>query len=244
MDRKTMMGQVTRQLAIDYNCAPEDFSRDGLIFTQAEAVEGRRPFPLRSPRLELVTMGNGVVVNASAKLLPQLRRRLAGKPRDEVFSLPFVCGINRYFLPDLGNIPSLALPSGYSYELVEQQAIPALYQQSDAFHFALQYDLHSQRPDVLAMAARDQGALIGVAGASADCGAMWQIGVDVVPSHRGRGLAAALVNHLTQAILERSVIPYYCVASSNVASARAAVRAGYLPAWVHCYNTKPGFLRW
>lgn len=180
-----MMDHVTQQLAIDYNCAPEDFSRDGLIFTKAEALEGRRPFPFRTPRLELVTMGSGVVVNASAKLLPRLRRQLAGKSRDEVFSLPFVCGVNRYFLPDLGNIPVLAPPDGYTYEMIEKQAIPELYQQSDQFHYALQYDLHSQRPDVLAVAARDQGMLIGVAGASADCSTMWQIGVDVLSPYRG-----------------------------------------------------------
>lgn len=57
-------------------------------------------------------------------------------------------------------------------------------------------------------------------------------------------MASALVNQLTLAILERGLIPYYCVASSNVASARAAVRAGYLPAWAHCYNTRgKGFSR-
>ncbi len=37
--------------------------------------------------------------------------------------------------------------------------------------------------DVLAVAAYDQNRLIGLAGCSADCETMWQIGVDVLPEY-------------------------------------------------------------
>ena len=35
----------------------------------------------------------------------------------------------------------------------------------------------------LAAAALDRGRLVGLAGCSADCGAMWQIGIDVLPEY-------------------------------------------------------------
>jgi predicted GNAT family acetyltransferase len=67
---------------------------------------------------------------------------------------------------------------------------------------------------------------------------MWQIGVDVLLPYRGKGLAAALVNMLTLEILNRGYVPYYGASGSNVISQHVAVRAGYIPAWAHCYRTR------
>lgn len=36
MTKEEMMEIVYSQLAIDYNCKPEDFNKDGVIFTIAE----------------------------------------------------------------------------------------------------------------------------------------------------------------------------------------------------------------
>lgn len=83
ISKKYMMDCVYNQLAIDYNCSPDDFLKDGFIFTEAKKNEGRRPFPWVTPRLEMVTMGNGVVVNASCDILPYVRKQLEGKTRYE-----------------------------------------------------------------------------------------------------------------------------------------------------------------
>ena len=61
MDKKNMMQIVYNQLAFDYNCSPQDFLNDGLIFTEAKELKGRRPYPFITPRLEMITFGNGVV---------------------------------------------------------------------------------------------------------------------------------------------------------------------------------------
>jgi hypothetical protein len=39
INKKSMMDCVYHQLAIDYNCSPDDFLKDGLIFTEARAVK-------------------------------------------------------------------------------------------------------------------------------------------------------------------------------------------------------------
>ena len=85
--------------------------------------------------------------------------------------------------------------------------------------------------DVLGVGAYDADRLIGLAGCSADCDTMWQIGVDVLPEYRRKGIASALTGRLAWEILERGKVPFYCCAWSNIKSARNAIRSGFRPAW-------------
>ena len=82
------------------------------------------------------------------------------------------------------------------------------------------------------MGAYDGEKLIGLAGCSADCDSMWQIGVDVLPQYRKKGIAAALTSRLAMEILEREKVPFYCCAWSNIRSTRNAIKSGFFPAWV------------
>ena len=90
---------------------------------------------------------------------------------------------------------------------------------------------HSER-DVIAVGAFDGDTLAGLAGASADCESMWQIGVDVLPEYRRRGIASAVTSGLALEIMNLGRIPFYCAAWSNVRSARNALKSGFRPAWV------------
>ena len=86
--------------------------------------------------------------------------------------------------------------------------------------------------DLLGVGAYEDEKLIGLAGCSADCEKMWQIGVDVLPEYRRKGIASALTSGLAHEILERRKIPFYCSAWSNIRSARNAVKSAFIPAWV------------
>ena len=61
---------------------------------------------------------------------------------------------------------------------------------------------------------------------------MWQIGVDVLPEYRRRGIVSALTGRLAREILKRGKVPFYCSAWSNIRSAMNAIRSGFIPAWV------------
>lgn len=224
---------VRQQLAIDLNCSADDFNEDGIMFFEAKENPGRRPFPRGERHFEMVTMGHAIIVSATADLMPYLQEQLADKSRDEAFSMPFVYGHGLYYLPDV--LQALPLPSGISFKLFEQPEIPNLYK-FDGFHNAVQYDINHPRPDVLAIAAMKNNEIIGMAGASADCEMMWQIGIDVLPAHRNLGIAAVLTNHLAIEVQKHGKIPYYGTASSNIASQRVAHRAGFQPAWVCVYR--------
>jgi GNAT superfamily N-acetyltransferase len=86
--------------------------------------------------------------------------------------------------------------------------------------------------DVLAVGAYDGEKLVGLAGCSAGCQDMWQIGVDVLPEYRRRGIAAAMTSRLALEILARDKVPFYCAAWCNLKSVRNAIKCGFRPAWV------------
>ncbi|WP_442871469.1 GNAT family N-acetyltransferase [Caproiciproducens sp.] len=86
--------------------------------------------------------------------------------------------------------------------------------------------------DALAVAAYDRGKLIGLAGCSADCEAMWQIGVDVLPEYRRKGVASALTSRLAIEAIHRGKVPFYCAAWSNIRSVRNAIKSGFRPTWI------------
>lgn len=236
-DREEARQAALRQLACDLNCAPEDLLREGIHFFEARENPGRRPFPRGNPHFEMLTTGSGVVVSASETLLPGLRAQLDGQSRDEAFSMPFVYGQALYYLPDPQRISACVKEArDIEIELVEdRRAIRRLYD-VPGFRNAIQYDESHPRPDRLVTLVRAEGEIVGMAGASEDCEMLWQIGIDVLPSFRRRGIATALVSRLASEVLLRGRVPYYGTASCNTASQRVAAGSGFVPGWTCVYR--------
>ncbi len=236
-----MIEKVCNQLAIDYNCKPEDFAKDGVIFTVAKKENGRREMPFFEPRLEIITMGKRVVVNASKSIMPYIKKKFKNKSTYDIMTSKLVYGVNPYYLPDIINIEPVQ-NENYKFEIIDKD-IQSLYKYKE-FPNALQYDYDSKRPEVLAAVAFDDTQVIGIACASADSEAMWQIGVDVLPKYRGREIAVKLVNMLTLEILNNyKAIPYYTTDCANISSQKVAIKSGYIPAWSHCFKTRlPKFI--
>ena len=228
MTANEMLNIVQTQLATDLNCSPDDFRRDIIVFCEAKENPGRRPFPRGKRHFDLLTMGGAAIISATPDIMPYIKEQLEGKSRDDAFNAPFVYGLGLWFLPDSpGPLP---LPEGFDFEFTEREDIPALYA-LEGFRHAIQYDVNHPRPDVIAMTAKKDGLTVGMAGASDDCEMMWQIGIDVLPEYRNRGLARVLTNRLAMEIIKRGKIPYYATAIGNIASQRTACRAGFRPAW-------------
>ena len=61
---------------------------------------------------------------------------------------------------------------------------------------------------------------------------MWQIGIDVLPEYRGRGIGKTLVTLLKNEAEKRGALPYYGTSLSNLASWKIALGSGFAPAWV------------
>ena len=235
MTKQKMMATVYRQLALDYNCQPEDFTRSGILFTEAKMQRGRREMPFVTPRLEVITMGKSTVVNASKSVMPYVKQKFRNKSSYEILTDKLVYGANPYYLPDIEHIKPME-NAACSFVLLDKD-LHGLYK-NKGFSNALQYDRDSARPEVLAAVAYDQEQIVGIACVSADSQTMWQIGVDVRPAYRGNGIGVKLVNMLTIETLARGVVPYYTTDIANISSQKVAVKSGYLPAWSHCFRNR------
>lgn len=137
MTKQKMMKTVYNQLAIDYNCAPDDFLKDEIIFTVAEKTDGRRAMPFVKNRLEMITFGRGVIVNVSKDIMPYVKKKLSGKTSYDVMNSPLVYGINPYFLPDVDRIKPDENNNFY-FRLIDKD-IQSFYKYAH-FHNALQAD--------------------------------------------------------------------------------------------------------
>lgn len=238
-NRTKMLEIVRQQLSVDYNCSPEDFINDGIIFCQSKLNEGRRMFERQNPYIEIATMGKGIVVSGDADVLEKVKPGLKDKSRDDIFFAPFVYGHSLYYIPDCKVMKKLPYPEGFTYYIKEGEEIHQLYE-VPGFNNAIQYDKDHPRPDILAVYAMKDDEIVAMAGASIDSKIMWQIGIDVLPAFRNAGLASSLVSNLAIMIMERGAVPYYGTASSNIASQAVAYRSGFMSAWMCTYKNTIG----
>jgi len=236
MTNHEMLHIAKMQLATDLNCTVDDFTRDGFVFCEAKENPGRRPFPRGERHFELLTMGGAGIVSASQDILPYIREQLVDKSIDDAFNMPFVHGQGICFLPDILN--PLPMPDGVDISDLERDEIIKLYEHCprDDFPYVFSYDTNHPRPDMLATLAMVDGNIAGIAGVSADCEMLWQIGINVRSEYRNKGIATALTNKLAINVIAQGKIPYYATAPRNIASQRVAIHAGFLPAWTCVYK--------
>lgn len=240
MTNKEILQIAMEQSATDLNCRAEDFweEKNKVVFSDVNP-DARKYLELPFA-CNLVSYGNNIVASVQKEYEDIVTKYINTYPAEHCFETPNmhvlndelqknglrVCFMAEYFLPDL----DLLKEKNCSYELriLQQEDFVDLYteQWSNA--------LCEKRKhlDVLGVGAYNKGKLVGMAGCSADCDKMWQIGVDVLPEYRKNGIASALTSNLALKILERGKVPFYCAAWSNIKSVRNAIKSGFRPAWV------------
>ena len=236
------------QLALEFGCAPEDFSGEEIIITGPVLHENRRKFSDQPFFLQMATFGAGAVLSADERLHPRLREWAKGKRGFWLFEQHNYLELDR-LLRGYGYKMALthhmftptteiaAVETGFPVRWLEQGDIPPFYGREE-FSNALCDRFRPERPDVLAVAALDGEEIMGMAGCSADTPELWQIGIDVLPRYRGRGIGKTLVALLRNEALRRGALPYYGTSLSNIASWRVALASGFLPAWVEAEARK------
>lgn len=242
--------QIAReQSAIDAGCAAEDFLRDEPVIVRSVADPAARRYLALPFDCQLISYGSNVVASVGEAYRALTAAYLERVTPAHCFETPGlhllndalqpgglrVCFMAEYFLPDPARLR--ALPCAWPVRLLGPAELAPLY--TPAFGNAL--CAQRRELDVLAVGAYDGGRLIGLAGGSADCERMWQIGVDVLPGYRRRGVAGALTSRLAVEILARGKVPFYCAAWCNLPSVRNALRCGFLPAWTEL-TAKPAEL--
>ena len=228
------------QSAVDFNCRISDFRLSEHVvvpFTLRKNAKRYYELPIGC---NFISYGNNIVVSTIDDLREIVETYIHKFTYYHCFETPNlhwlnerllekgykVCFMAEYYLPDLRLLPDPECP--YPTKVLEKADFGPLYlpEWSNA--------LSEQRRelDVLGVGAYDGERLVGFAACSADADQMWQIGVDVLPEYRRRGIASALTSSLAREIRKHGKVPFYCTAWSNIRSVGNAIRSGFIPAWI------------
>lgn len=240
MTNQEILKIAMHQSAVDLSAKVSDFEKNENIIVLSQASEGARRYLTLPFSCQLVSYGNNVVASVSSEFREIAENYINNYPIEHLFETPNlhvlnealiskgqkICFMAEYFLPDL-NVLS---PLDCSYELciLTRGDFAELY--LTEWSNALCKD--RKQLDVLGICAYHNGKLVGLAGCSADCDTMWQIGIDVLPEYRRQGIASALTSRLAIEVLNRGKVPFYCAAWCNIKSVSNAIKSGFRPAWV------------
>lgn len=240
MTNQEMIKIAMQQSAIDLGAQTNDFEQSQNIIVLSQKNSNARKYLSLPFSCQLVSYGNNVVASVTPEFHDITENYINKYSLEHLFETPHIhvlneallqkgqtiCFMAEYFLPDLSNLRPLDCL--YELRILSPKDFENLYlaEWSNA--------LCEKRKhlDVLAIGAYDNGKLVGLAGCSADCDTMWQIGIDVLPDYRRQGIASALTSHLAIEILNHGKIPFYCAAWCNIKSVRNAIRSGFRPAWI------------
>ena len=240
MTNQDILQIAMEQSAADINCKVSDFLCTNHVIVRSGLGAGARKYYKEPIACNLVSYGNNIVASVRDEYREIIEEYIKRYELYHCFETPNmhwlderlsdegqkICFMAEYFLPDVEKLH--ALSCGNELKLLQQPDFAELYRPE--WSNALCED--RKELDVLGVGAYDGGRLVGLAGCSADCDTMWQIGIDVLPEYRRQGIAAALTSILGVEILKRGKVPFYCSAWSNIKSVRNAIKSGFIPAWV------------
>ena len=244
MTNQEILKIAMEQSAVDLCAEASDFEAKENVVVLSKASDGARRYLTLPFSCQIVSYGGNAVASVSPEFREIAENYINKYPVEHLFETPHlhvlnealmekgqkICFMAEYFLPDVDALCQRTVEDAcpYKMKLLTQTDFADLYlpEWSNA--------LCEKRKslDVLGVGAYDGERLVGLAGASADCERMWQIGIDVLPEYRRRGIASALTRRLALAILERGRVPFYCAAWCNLKSVRNAIKSGFRPAWV------------
>ena len=251
MTNSEILRIAMEQSAVDSSCDAEDFLSDkNRVVISKPHPDARRYLKLPFD-CDLTSYGSNIVASVSEKLAAVVGEYIEKYPIEHCFETPNlhvlmeklrplgldICFMAQYFLPDMDILKPLECE--FEMRLLTPEDFSDLY--THEWSNALCAD--RRHLDILGVGAYDGDSLVGLAACSADCDTMWQIGVDVLPEYRKRGVASALTSTLAVEIAERGKVPFYCCAWSNLKSVRNAIKSGFRPAWVEVTAKPEKFIR-
>ena len=244
MTNREILKIAMEQSAVDLCAKASDFEKSENVVVTSHENDGARRYLKLPFSCQLVSYGNNIVASVSPEFKEITEKYINTYPIEHCFETPNlhvlnealtkkgqkICFMAEYFLPHVDVLRQRDAEDvvPYKFRLMTQEDFADLYlpEWSNALCE------HRKELDVLGVGAYDGDRLVGLAGCSADCDSMWQIGIDVLPEYRRQGIASALTSRLANEILNRGKVPFYCAAWCNVKSVRNAIKSGFRPAWV------------
>lgn len=240
MTNEKIIKIAMEQSAVDLNCAAEDFLSDKNKTVISKDNIGARKYLKLPFEMNIVSYGRNVVASVSQRLFERVGEYIEKHPFYRLFETPYInllseilreyslklCFMAEYFLPDMNELKERE--TEFETRILEKDDLEKLY--DGRWENALCEE--RKELDEIGLGAYDAGELIALAGCSADCEDMMQIGIDVLPKYRRKGIGSALTANLALEIIRRGKVPFYCAAWSNIPSVRNAVKSGFRPSWI------------
>ena len=227
---------VYKQLAIDYCLDPDELAGTGNCYHTFKALPGRRRFQQDTESfLRIAVIKNRLLFAGDPRIIDWCRQKYE-KEDGAWFFEPQVLreldhelarygyGVDHMHPFYTSGEPSDPTPCPYEIRIYRGGEIEEF--RGDK-RFTNAFTFKPEAPDMIGIAALNEGKIIGMAGASADSPIMWQIGIDVLPDARGQGVGVMLVERIRNEILKEGVLPYYGADFSHMVSQNIAIRSGF-----------------
>ncbi len=239
------------QLALDYSCQFSDFDIEENTIVEKKITDGRRIYNNDKCFLKILCFGGKTIISTDTMIIHWCEENLKNYSSAWFFQYPNlrridyklkefgheIVDIHHYYLPNpnITSIDPIINVKWYEYEEIFQ------FKNDKRFQEALAFDKNN--PDMLAVATFDGDKIMGMAGASADSKNMWQIGIDVLPEYRSKGIGRSLVALLKNEILRRGKVPFYSTSGSHFHSQNIAINSGFFPIWAELYSKRIGVVK-
>ena len=242
--------KLLKQLSIDYNCSVDDLRAKENIITSSALNEGRRSYSPGKPFLQMATVGMSTVIMADECLHEFLRDLTKNVEGHHLFEFDNLTKINEelakygyqmnpthhMFLP----CKDVKAENSFQVKWYYDSEIDQFYGDK-RFPNEISFPIPCPvRPDRIVVAACDGDNIMGMAGCSEDAPHWQQVGIDVLPEYRSRGIGSYLVTLLKEKIIEMEDVPFYGTAAANIQSQNIAIHSGFKPAWVETEAVKIG----
>ncbi len=239
---------IREQFRLDTNCPEEQEKKSFIRINPSGHIAGGRTFADISTFFRAIIYHGELYIMCDEQLLPWMKdnyndseynpewfckfdnlRKLDLKLKEYGYE---IMDTHLYFEPD-PDFEGYDFSCPYETKWFDREEILKI--KGNPFRHALMYQ--EGCPDELAVAALDKsGEMAAMAGVSSDGKNLWQIGIDVLPEYRGKGLAVYLTTLLKERVLELGKVPFYGTSESHAASRMVAVRSGFIPAWCEVYS--------
>lgn len=221
-------------LVAEYHCRKQDLVATHNTLTLTASSAHRRAFSPELPFFSMVCAGEGAVITADAHLHPFLNTWIHDRVGHWLFELPNLMSLekefNRFGYTSAGTYhtffvqseraPTRAYPT---QPLSAKELLP--FAGDERFANAI----FPHKAPSFGVCAMDGEKIMGMATCTEDAPHLMQIGVDVLPAYRARGIGTHLVTRIKEQILENGDIPYYMTSAANTHSWNLALHAGFRP---------------
>ena len=242
MDNNEILRIAMQQQAVDYNCSPDDFiSNDNVVVISKENPKARAYLKLPF-YCALTSFGNNIVASVHPEMVDFVSEYINDKKIEDCFTPPNLFTLNDELrkhgtqiafcaqrpVPDI----NLIKPVSCIYELRNLRPVEYSDLYGKPEWSSVTGSGKRKHLDRTAIGAFDKDRLIGLVGSEESCETMWQIGIEVLPDYRGKGIAKALTAKISLEILSLGIVPFPGNRWANIRSLKTQLSCGYKPAWV------------